>query len=720
MSSTACRSCFRMFVTLVAIGALSGRAGQSSLGAQGRAGGTPSARGAVPPRPDPCATPANRIIAENCKPGNDYAEWDINGAGDPAIQGFATDISANLGETVSFKVKTHSPKYRIDIYRLGYYGGKGARKLATVQPSARLPQAQPNCTLDTSTRLHDCGNWAVSGAWTIPADATSGVYIARLVREDTEPSPWRVDNSQFPPTNQKPPAAPHAYGASGLGKLENALKEPRASHIYFIVRDDQGKSDLLFQTADQAWQAYNRYGWVNTYRSFIPGGITVDQITRAYKVSYNRPFVSRDFEWQNTIDQVFNAEYPMIRWLERNGYDVSYFTGIDAARRGAAIKQHKIFLSVGHDEYWSGEQRKNVEAARDAGVNLAFFSGNDVFWKIRYEPSPVDGTPYRTVVTYKETHSGAKIDPQRDVWTGTWRDSSPWNPEGAQPENALTGTIFTVNAWRNDPLVVPAQYAAHRFWRNTEVAALKPGQQLVLGDGILGHEWNEDLDNGFRPAGLIHLSETTVDNVQYIQDFGTVYDSGTATHHLTLYRAKSGALVFGAGTVQWSWGLDNFHDNWNNIQAWRANRYSIRLGTDANGQVRALQQATVNLFADMGAQPAHLQEDLTPATKSTDALAPVSQIVSPAEGMAVSGGTVMITGTARDTGGGVVANVEVSTDGARTWHPATGMTEWRYAWPVPTGVTEAVIMSRAADDSANLEVPGAGIRLRVATALTRR
>ncbi len=71
-----------------------------------------------------------------------------------------------------------------------------------------------------------------------------------------------------------------------------------------------------------------------------------------------------------------------------------------------------MFLSVGHDEYWSGGQRTNVEAARDAGVNLAFFSGNEVFWKTRWENS-IDGsgTPYRTLVTYKETHANAVIDP---------------------------------------------------------------------------------------------------------------------------------------------------------------------------------------------------------------------------------------------------------------------------------------------------------------------
>ena len=90
----------------------------------------------------------------------------------------------------------------------------------------------------------------------------------------------------------------------------------------------------------------------------------------------------------------------MIRWLERNGYDVSYFAGVDTAAAAPSSLKHKTFLSVGHDEYWSGGQRANVEAARDAGVNLAFFSGNEVFWKTRWEPS-IDGsaTPYRTLVS---------------------------------------------------------------------------------------------------------------------------------------------------------------------------------------------------------------------------------------------------------------------------------------------------------------------------------
>ena len=651
----------------------------------------------------------NDIVRENRLPGDPPTEWDINGWGDPSIQGFGHDISINRGERIDFKIKTNSTDYRIDIYRMGHYGGMGARRVDTIEPSAELPQLQPECATDPATHLYDCGTWAVSASWEAPSDATSGIYFARLVRQDSEPASWRADNSQEDP-EETPPASPHAYGASGHGRLANALREPRASHIYFIVRDDDGGSDILFQTSDTAWQAYNRYGGHCTY-----GRLDHDNPRahggppRAYKVSYNRPFETRHYRAAN---MVFNSEYPFVRWLEANGYDVSYFTGLDSDRRGEEILNHRLFLSVGHDEYWSLDQRRHVEAARDAGVNLAFFSGNEVFWKTRWEPS-IDGSGdrHRTLVTYKETHDGGKIDPAADVWTGTWRDARPFNPEGPQPENALTGTIFTVNGWRNDPLVVPAEYATMRFWRNTEIADLGPGERAVLLKGILGHEWDEDLDNGFRPPGLFHLSETTVDNVPYIQDHGSVYDSGTATHHLTLYRHESGALVFGAGTIQWGWGLDAHHDTETGVPPERANSSSTRVGIDPDGPDRNIQQATLNLFADMGVQPTTLQQDLVPAIPSTDTESPTSAIQVPDTDAELRANTV-IEGTARDTGGGQVAAVEVSVDGGNTWHPANGRETWTYDW-LPPETGSFTIQSRAVDDSGNLEQPGPGVTITI-------
>ena len=100
-----------------------------------------------------------------------------------------------------------------------------------------------------------------------------------------------------------------------------------------------------------------------------------------------------------------------------------------------------------------------------------------------------------------------------------------------------------------------------RLWRNTSIATLAPGQTATLSNYTLGYEWDSDLDNGFRPAGLIHLSTTTHSVPEYLLDYGSMFGPATATHNLTLYRAPSGTLVFGAGTVQWSWGKEQTWEN---------------------------------------------------------------------------------------------------------------------------------------------------------------
>ncbi|HZU22757.1 MAG TPA: N,N-dimethylformamidase beta subunit family domain-containing protein, partial [Terriglobales bacterium] len=607
-----------------------------------------------------CASPANDIERENCKAGTPQSQWDLNsdGAGDPTIQGFATDISVNVGQTVYFKINTNATAYTIDIYRMGYYGGNGARLVASIKPSASLPQTQPQCASNAAIGLVDCGNWAVSASWQVPSDAVSGIYFAHLIRTDT--------------------------GGD--------------SHIVFIVRNDASHSAILFQTADESWQAYNDYGGHSLYGPQDQ----FDLNQRAYAVSYNRPVETRGFS-DEAATWVFGAEYPMVRFLEANGYDVTYFTGIDAARSGSLIQNHRLYMSTGHDEYWSGPHRANVEAARDAGVNMAFFSGNEVFWKTRLDNS-IDGsnTPNRTLVCYKETLAGTPIDPEDPpTWTGTWRDERFSPPaDGGRPENSLTGTLFMVNGPASDnpgtlTIKVPYADAQMRFWRGTSVAALAPGATATLPKGTLGYEWDSDIDNGFRPAGLFDLSTATYNlTTDLLLDQGGTYGAGSATHHLTMYKASSGAIVFGAGTVQWSWGLDSNHDN-------------PFFSPNAAASV-AMQQATVNLFADMGVQPATLLSSLTAATASTDTTPPSSTITWPTNGTAIaSGSLITMTGTAADSGGGHVGGVEVSVDGGNSWHPASGRESWSFAWK-PTSIGSFTLKSRATDDSGNLEASVAG------------
>ena len=171
-----------------------------------------------------CTPPAtNQIVCENSQPGTPESQWMIVSSGDSSIQGFTTSISVNQGETVHFKIKTDARAYTLDIYRMGYYQGNGARYLTTILPSAQLPQSQPACLTNSTTGLMDCGNWAESASWTVPANATSGLYFAELTRTDT-----------------------------GGG-----------SQIFFVVRNDSSNSAILYQTSDTTAVAYNPYGGNN-------------------------------------------------------------------------------------------------------------------------------------------------------------------------------------------------------------------------------------------------------------------------------------------------------------------------------------------------------------------------------------------------------------------------------------------------------------------------
>lgn len=600
---------------------------------------------------------SNSIVIENQKPGAPPSEWMLEpGEASSSIEGFATSMSTNLGNTVDFKINTDSNNYRVDIYRLGYYGGDGATLVTSIAHQAASAIDQPAPLTDPATGNIDAGNWSVTDSWSIPADATSGVYIAKLVRLDGTPG-------------------------------ENVIP--------FIVTNNASTSDIIFQTSDQTWQAYNAWGGGSFYTD------------TAQNISYNRPIQTPARPDETTSSGpwnfIFGEELPAIYWLEQNGYDVSYQSGIDTATNGDLLLNHKAFLSVGHDEYWTAQQQDNVRAARDAGVNLNFWSGNEVYWTTELLPS-IDGSdaPNRTLVTYKTTSTGL-VNPDGG-WTGQTRDPSG----GLIPENGLTGQMYLVDWDKTTPLhaiTVPYQYAQLNIWRNTDVANLQPGETYTTESDYLGYEWdvnatsNELANNGFSPPGLVALSSTTVTtsalSANYLATAGLI--TGSPTHNLTLYRAPSGALVFGAGTVMWSWALSSLHTP----------------GPDGSPDDAptdpAIQQAMVNLLAQEGIQPATLDSSLMLAAKSNDFLPPMTTISTNTNVEFTAGQQVTFTGSAIDQGGGVVAGVEVSTDGGNTWHyavvsPADATTTWSYTWkPATTG--SYTILARAVDDLANLEHP---------------
>ena len=380
----------------------------------------------------------NPIITENALPGNPPSEWEIYGE-DWSIQGFATELSVNKGSTVYFKIDVDPAiSFTMKIYRVGYYQGNGARlqaDLGTIQGVA-----QPDPLYDPNIGLTDCSNWSVSAQWAVPSSAASGIYFAKMIR---------TDGGQ--------------------------------NHITFIVRDDAGNSPILYKTSDGTWQAYNMYGDHSLYCGPISGN--QGSFSHAVKVSYQRPFVTRFVHCVGGYNEWFrNAEYPLIRWMERNGYNVSYTTQWDMSRNTTPITpaMHKIIISGGHDEYWSAECRTAWETARNNGVHLCFMSGNEVYWKTRWEDD------YKTLVCYKEGTMGEYIcggncDPTT-TWTGLWRDgcgptyAPPNSIDGCNNENSLTGQMSWIAA--EAAITVPATFKDMRFWKNTAVASLGTGQSL--------------------------------------------------------------------------------------------------------------------------------------------------------------------------------------------------------------------------------------------------
>ncbi len=339
--------------------------------------------------------------------------------------------------------------YRLDIYRMGYYGGDGARKVADRAALRRASAGQPGCQTDGSTG-------------------------ARAVLELERRPPGRC------------PATPSRASTSPTSCARTSGTSE--SHIFFVVRDDDGRSDLLFQTSDTTWQAYNQYGGT---ASTSAGRAR----RRAYKVSYNRPFTTRG---NAPEDLLFNAEYPMVRWLERNGYDVSYFTGVDSDAAapspqapGVPVGRPRRVLVGRPTRERRGRARRRREPRvlqRQRGV-LEDALGEQ-HRPARLRRCLLQGDPRRR-----------KIDPTARVDRHLARPAL--QPAGRRRPAGERADRHALHGQRgHDRIKVPPRTAS---CGSGATRARRPGGRATatLPDGTLGYEWDEDIDNGFRPAGLV-------------------------------------------------------------------------------------------------------------------------------------------------------------------------------------------------------------------------
>lgn len=437
----------------------------------------------------------NPIIEENAKPGTD--RWQLTKVAEEVnaqIKGYASATSVNKGASITFYVSVRSARlYSIEIYRMGWYGGKGGRLMKSIKSLQGVRQRAP--VVNAVTGLIYCP-WSASYTLKVPTDWVSGIYFAKL------------------------------KDAQGY---EN--------YITFAVRDDARQASFLYQQPVTTYQAYNLYPddgvtGKSLYDDFSYGAVTMAGDKRAVRVSFDRPYTYDGagffFEW----------EHDLVSWLEKSGYDVAYSTDIDLHQRGAPmLRRYKAFLSAGHDEYWTKQMYDAAVSARDTGVNLAFFGSNAVYWQIRLVNGR-NNVPNRDMISYKD----ASIDPITDAS----RKTIQWRELG-RPEQTLVGIQYiTYNSFeydgsKNSDYIV--RNSQHWVYRNT---GFTDGARVPK---IVGYEVDGYMASYPRPPNTHYalLSRSPF----------TDYDGNRVVANSSIYRAPSGAWVFATGTMSWSWALNN-------------------------------------------------------------------------------------------------------------------------------------------------------------------
>jgi len=383
---------------------------------------------------------SNSIQLENQYPG--ARDWqltrvrlDSGGFRSPWIEGYCSRQSVKAGETIDIFVSTNPLRqFKAEFFRMGYYGGRGARLMRTVDEIDGTIQPEPAIG---EKNLHEC-HWSSSLQLTIPDDWLSGVYLGRLTTK---------------------PEGVEAYWQS---------------YVIFIVTDDR-PADVLFQCSDNTWQAYNR--WPNNYSIYThPKG---NQGPWA-DVSFDRPY-GREAQYADVVNDPLTVgsgeflpfEFPLAYWLEKEGYDVAYCSNRDMLTPERGLRC-KAFVSVGHDEYWDIRQFNSAVAMRDAGVNMLFFSGNSVCWV----------TPFRQSSTGQDNRiifRGGPYGADNEYAVNRERDHGPY-PHRGPDEGLLMGArnIEPVNGG-GDWIVTKAD---HWMFQGADV---KDGDSIP---GLIGWEYH--------------------------------------------------------------------------------------------------------------------------------------------------------------------------------------------------------------------------------------
>jgi hypothetical protein len=401
----------------------------------------------------------------------------------PWVEGYGSRTSVRAGESISFQVSTNPPSpFTLDIYRMGYYGGAGGRQVLSLGPFRGVSQPDPPIG---EKRARDC-RWEPCTTIKIPPDWLSGVYLGKLTAE----------------------------------------REGLQSYVIFIVHDDR-PADFIFQCSDTTWQAYNR--WPSQFALYDDGkdpwywGPNV-------RVSFNRPYGKYcqilDAPLSTGSGEWFLWEFPLAYWLESRGDDVTYVSNLDAHANPKSLLRAKGFLSVGHDEYYSLEMFHQLKAGIDAGLNVAFLSGNTCCGRILFSPD-FRGVPDRV---FERVGVFGPPGGTRDfVAMKSLPHERPYANEliGAHSTGPVTGGA--------DWLCVQPE---HWLFEGT---GMKKGEGIA---GLVGWEWHGD------PAAIPGLEVVASGPTQ---DGPGKPNGGIYT--ATIYPGPKGNFVFNAATCWWADGI---------------------------------------------------------------------------------------------------------------------------------------------------------------------
>ena len=429
----------------------------------------------------------NPIQAENALPGTTSwkrtsPDWGSQIAGYPSAE------SVFPGQTVNFMVSTSYKLYSAQIFRIGWYQGKGGRLVYSQKGLVGRHYKTPAANPTTGVVICD---WPIAFSVVVPSAWVTGFYLVKL---------------------------------SGKGGSQ--------SYIPFVVKepeDTTSPSPLLMLDETGTSEAYNLWGGASLFSNLHYSAWAQQFAHRAVEVSFLRPFTENfGAGW------FLSWEIHTVRWLEENGYDVSYASELDVQAGTVNLLDRKGIIIAGHDEYWSANIRDGMDAAVAAGVNFANLAANTGYWQSRFQA--VGDDPTAIEICYKDFDRDPEhlVDPK--LTTVTWR-----SPQVNQPEGELTGAMYGDFEGSHGPYPWKVTNTSSWIFEHT---GIKPGLTVP---GIVGQEDDTILKQYPRPADVQVVSASPI-----LNNVGQHRVGNT-----TIYRAPSGAWVFDASAIEWGFGLDD-------------------------------------------------------------------------------------------------------------------------------------------------------------------